>query len=289
MRRRASTAISFLLSLLPPFCSAEQPVTAVMSGLRGPVQSVLTEIFIYNDNGERAPGACERAIYDRTGYETELYEFDSQLVLRRHTVYTRNGTHLVNTETTNPFSKQRFVQRFNSVGALTQTDTYDSNGVLTTRTANGASVKTGRQSLLTTRSTDGSISTIEKFRDGSIKERTVKPDGTTVVHFHSRKLDWRQVTDSDNRSLEYIEEPSKGNYLRISSRYDEAGRENETASYDRSGKLLDETTFQYPYEDKNGNWTEQQIWIKTNSNSAKCHQVTHRTITYYENPLAGKK
>ena len=292
MSRRASFAITFLLLVFPLFCFGEQPAlvsTAVMSGLRGPVQSVLTEIFIYNDKGERALGPSTRTIYDRTGYETELFEFDSRGVLRRHTVYTRNGTHLVTMETTNPVSKQRSVQSFNSAGAITETDIYDSNGVLTAKTANGAPVNTEKRSFTTTRNTDGSISTVERFRGGSTKACTVKPDGIMVVHFHSRNGDWRQVTDSNDRSLEYIEEPSTGKYLRILSHYDKGGRESETVWYDRSGKLRGETTFQYPHEDKNGNWTEQQIWVKTNSTLAKRHQVTYRTITYYGNPLNGER
>jgi hypothetical protein len=38
---------------------------------------------------------------------------------------------------------------------------------------------------------------IERFGDGSSKERTFKSDGTTVVH--SRPVDWLQVTDANNR------------------------------------------------------------------------------------------
>ena len=283
MSQQASFAIGFLLALFPLFCAGEQPVPgseAVWSGLCGPVHIVLTEIFSYNDHGERTPGHSERAIYDRTGYETELYEFNSHGVLRQHTVYTWNSRHLVKTETTSPVSPQKSVQIFNSAGAVTETDTYDSHGILNAKTPNVA-VETERVSHSTTKSTDGSISTIEGFRDGSFKERTVRPDGTTVVHFHSPSVDWRQVTDSSKRSLDYIEEPSSGKYLRISSHYGKAGREEESDTYDRSGKLQSEVNFQYPEEDRNGNWTEQQIWAKSDSEAARLVQVTHRTVTYY--------
>jgi hypothetical protein len=136
-------------------------------------------------------------------------------------------------------SKHKSVQWFNPDGAVTETDTYD-NGVLTAKTANDASVKTEKPRISITRSTDGSISTIERFADDSSSERTVNPNGTTVVHFHSRQVDWREVTDANNRSLEYIEEPSMGQYLRISTistRYDKAEREAGTATYERSGEL----------------------------------------------------
>jgi hypothetical protein len=292
MSRWASFAIGFLLALFPLFCFGKQPAPgseAAMSGLRGPVQSVLTEIFIYRDSAERTPVMSERSIYDHTGYETELYKYDSRGVLRSHTVYTRDGTHLVKTETINPSSKDKSVQKFDSNSAVTESDTYDSNGVPTAQSSNNASAKTERSSVSRARSADGSASTFERFGDGSFKESTAKADGTTIAHFHSPNVDWRQVTDSYNRSLDYVEEPSGGKYLRISSRYDKAGRETENATYDRSGKLQGETTFQYPHEDKNGNWTEQQIWAETGSKAAQLLQVTHRTITYYRNPDNGER
>ena len=285
MPRQPSFAVG--LALLPLFCFGTQPVPgsdAAWSGLCGPVHIVFTEIFTYNDNGERSSGPSERAIYDRTGYETELYKFDSRGVLRLHTVYTRNGKHLVKTETTSPVSKQKSVQIFNSAGAVTETDNYDSTGTLIAKIANRASDETEKWSTSTTESAGGSISTLERFRDGSFQERTVRADGTTVVHFHSPGVDWRQVTDSHNRSLDYIEEPSTGKYLRISSQYEKDGREHETDSYDRSGKLLKQTTFQYPHEDLNGNWTEMQIWVKSDGKTAQLFQITHRAITYYSDP-----
>lgn len=79
-----------------------------------------------------------------------------------------------------------------------------------------------------------------------------------------------------------------GKYLRILSHYDKAGRETENDTYDRSGKLQGETTFQYPHGDEDGNWTEQQIWAKTDGKAAQLLQVTHRTISYYPNPDGGE-
>lgn len=279
----------------------EQPApgsTAAKSGLRGPVKSVLTESVIYGDNGEKKPGFSERFTYDLSGYETELYKYAFR-GLRSHAVYTRNDGHPVKTETTNPFSKQKSVQLYNSDGFVTETDTYDGNGVLTAKTANDSSVRKATSTVSTTRATDGSISTIERFADGSFKESTVKPDGTTVVHAHYRASpqpplflpvgdnvygDWYQTSDVNNRPLEFIEELPTGEYTRISTRYDKTGREIEHAAYDRSGKLTSETTFQYLQEDEHGNWLEQQIWGRTGSKPANLHQVTHRTITYYGNP-----
>lgn len=300
MPRQASFAVLILLSLFSQLCFGEQPKvvsTAAMSGLRGSVKSVLTEGFTYGDKGEKSSGFSEISIYDRVGYETERDEYDSR-GLRSQTSYTWNDGHLVKTETMNPFSKQKSVNLYNSEG-VTETDTYDRNGVLTAKTANYSSV-TREASTVSTRSVvGGGIATIERFEDGSLKESTVKPDGMNVIHAHYRASsqpplslpaadntygDWYQTSDASNRPLEFIEEPPTGEYRRWITRYDAAGREIETTTYNRSGELLDQTTFQYLHEDEQGNWLEQQIWDGTGSRPAKLYQVTHRTITYYANP-----
>lgn len=182
---------------------------------------------------------------------------------------------------------------------MTETDSYDSNGILTAKTANDSPVKKGKSTVSTTRARDGGISMIERFADGSFEESTVKPDGTRVVHAHYRASpqpplflpagddiygDWYQTSDANNRLLEFVEEPPTGDYRKISTRHDTAGREVATTTYDWSGKLLGETTFQYLHEDEHGNWLEQQIWAATDSKPAKLYQVTYRTITYYANP-----
>ena len=270
-----------------------------MRGLHGAVQSVSSESFIFTDDGQKISAPAERSIFDRTGYETEFYEYDPRGVLLFHTVFTRNGSHLVKAEITNPASMQKSVRLYNSEGSVTETDTYDANGTLTGKTVNDPSVGKEKATVSTKRMTDGSISTIEQSADGSFKESIVKPDGTTVVHAHYRASgqqqslpsgdnaygDWFQTSDESNRPLEYIEEPPTGRYLRTASRYDKGGQVIETDTYDRSEKLLGQTTFRYLREDENGNWTEQEIWSKTSSDSAKLRQVIHRTITYYGNLL----
>jgi gamma-glutamyl AIG2-like cyclotransferase len=290
-----------LLLLFSQFCFCERPTvvsTAAMSGLRGSVKSVFTEGFTYGDNDEMKPGLSVRSNYDRTGYETERYEYDSR-GLRSQTVYTWRDGHLVKTEIMNPFSKQKSVRLYSLEEALTETDSYDSNGILTAKTADDSSVKKEKSTVSTTRATDRGISTIERFADGSFKESTVKPDGTRVVHAHYRASpqpplflpvagniygEWYQTSNANNQTLEFVEGPPTGEYRRISTRYDTAGREVETTIYNRSGKLLGETTFHYLHEDEHGNWLEQQIWDGTESKPAKLYQVTHRTITYYANP-----
>ncbi len=307
LMRRRPFAFVFFVFLFSPFCFGQQPATgstAGTRGLRGAVQSVSTENFICNADGKEIPAHSDRSVYDRTGYETQFDEYDSLHRLRSHSEYTWNGSRLLKAEITNPFSKQKSVQLYNSEGVVTETDSYDGNGVLSARIVNDSALQKEKPVVSTKRATDGSISTIERSADGSFKESTVKPDGTVVIHAHYRASpqpplflpvgdnvydDWYQTSDANNRPLEFIEEPPTGEYRRFSSRYDKSGREIESATYDRFGKLLAETTFQYLQEDENGNWTEQEIWARTESNPARLHQVTYRTITYYGNPLDDKR
>jgi len=267
------------------------------------VYSVLTEMFVYRDKAEAVPSFSERIVYDPTGYEAESYRYDSRGALRSQTIYTWGGEHLVKMEVVNPFSKQRFVSLFNSDGAVTETDTYDGNGVLTAKTPNAFSVKKEETTtVLTVTNTDGTISTVERFADGSFNERTTKADGTTVLHMHHRRIetlagiplpplnekyygsyyDSYQTTDANNRPLESCSDSPQG-YSKTIYRYDGAGRETETATYDRLGTLVSQTTVKYPQEDTNGNWIEAQRWVQMGNKAAQLTQLSRRTITYYGN------
>jgi len=56
--------------------------------------------------------------------------------------------------------------------------------------------------------------------------------------------------------LEAIDD-APGIYIRTTFRYDDLGRDTETANYDRSGNLLHKIVMEYQ-EDENGNWIEQR-------------------------------
>jgi hypothetical protein len=304
MPDRLPCAMAILVLLFSHFCFGQQSAnrgTAAMRGLRGPVRSVLTESFVYREDGEKAPALSERSVYDSEGYEMESYFYDAKGELRSQTFYVRDGQHLVNMEVIiNPFSKQRLVQLLNSDGVLKETDTYDRNGILTAKTLNNSflnsryawSAQDVKATGSSTRVSDGGIVTTERYADNSFTERTLKPDGTTVVHSHYRASpleadiygDWYQASNAENRLVEHIEDSRQG-YMRGLYRYDKAGREMQTTVYDRSSKLLSETSFKYAREDANGNWIEMQIWewVPRTSNAAELRQLTHRTITYYAN------
>jgi len=82
--------------------------------------------------------------------------------------------------------------------------------------------------------------------------------------------------------LEAIDD-APGIYIRTTFRYDDLGRDTETANYDRSGKLLHKIVMEYQ-EDENGNWIEQREsdWDNTlEDKPPKLVVVSRRTIAYY--------
>lgn len=304
MALRSPLLVVFLSLLFSRFCCGQQTSAGNatnVTGLRGAVQSVSTETFLCRNNSDEIRVASERSFYNHAGDETDVYRYDRRGVLFSHTVFTRNASHLVKAETMHLPSMNTSVELYNADGFLIDVSTYDDHGTLIAKTVNDLSGQKEKPTASLKKATDGSISTIDRSADGSFKETTMKPDGTTVTHAHYRASaepplflplgnsygDWYQTSDANHRSLEFIEDAPTGEYLKISTEYDKSGRQLKSAAFDRSGKLLSETTFRYPQEDESGNWTEQQIWYKTNSNSEMCHQVTHRTITYYRNSLDG--
>jgi hypothetical protein len=258
--------------LLVQLCTGKQlanVTTTEVRGLRGAVHTVLEKTFVYGDDGNKSPGVSRRFTYDRSGYEVESNLYDSRGALRSQRL-----CRPINNETG---AAGKHV--YHCTGAGTTTITNDSQGHV-------------KPTVSTVKLPDGSVTTIESFPDGSFRERTVRPDGTVLTHAHFREPsaasannygDWYQTVDASNRPLEYIEDTRNG-YMRSLTRYDTAGRGGDIRNYDRSGKLLGQSTFKYLLDDAYGNWTEFQIWVlMAGEREAKLHQVTRRTITYYGN------
>jgi hypothetical protein len=80
------------------FCFGQQPAscsTAAIRGLRRPVCTVLTENFVYREDGEKEPAFSEHSIYDSDGYAIESDFYDAKDEPRSQAFYVRNGQHLV--------------------------------------------------------------------------------------------------------------------------------------------------------------------------------------------------
>ena len=82
--------------------------------------------------------------------------------------------------------------------------------------------------------------------------------------------------------LEAIEE-SPSYYVRVTYRYDKAGRRIEITNYDRTGKLLGKVSTEYQ-DDQLGNWIEQKetLWeAPSEPPQSKIVSISRRTINYY--------
>ena len=106
---------------------------AIAVGLKGPVHTVLTEEFS-DENGlpyQSRGSAFE--IYDRQGYQLEVYRYNSDGFLWVHTIISRNGQRILKSQTTGaaPFANTSVQNFFDADGKVIETDTYNANGDLT--------------------------------------------------------------------------------------------------------------------------------------------------------------
>jgi YD repeat-containing protein len=166
--------LSAVLLFCPRFCFAQQPAKnneATMAGLRGPVRSVLTENFNYQDNSQGKPAESALAIYDPEEFLLEEYRYEPDGSLRSHIKYTRKGWQVYRTETTSVVDSENrtFVQSFNSAGLVTGTETYDGSGSLISKTKNdfpstsaGATVSTLQEA-----NGEGAVSTTETIDEST--------------------------------------------------------------------------------------------------------------------------
>ena len=122
--------------------------------------------------------------------------------------------------------------------------------------------------------------------DGSFTQTESKADGTTIQHnyFAPIKTHDYLIMNQEHRLIEEIQE-SPSDYSKTTFRYDGFGRQIETASYDRSGKLVSKDTTEYRY-DNYENWIEQkqsQWQAASGPKPAQSRTVSMytRTITYY--------
>src|ERR1700693_2323585 len=94
--------------------------------------------------------------------------------------------------------------------------------------------------------------------DGSFTQTESKPDGSTVQHnyFAPIKTHDYLIMNQEHRLIREILD-SPADYYKTTFRYDGFGRQIETASYDRSGKLVSKDTTEYR-NDNYENWIEQK-------------------------------
>jgi hypothetical protein len=93
LRPNCSALILILLVRLP---SWSQEATAV--GLKGLVHTVRTEEFS-DENGEsRESRGSTLEVYDRHGYQLEIYRYKPDVSLWVHSIFSRNGERILKTQ-----------------------------------------------------------------------------------------------------------------------------------------------------------------------------------------------
>src|SRR5205085_7068596 len=94
--------------------------------------------------------------------------------------------------------------------------------------------------------------------DGSFTQTESKADGTTIQHDYFAPFKTRDflIMNQEHRLTEQTWESPSG-YQKTTFRYDEFGRQIESATYDRSGKLVGKDTTEYRDDDYD-NWIEQK-------------------------------
>jgi len=132
--RTAFLALVVIVVLRMPAQSQE----ATVVGLKGPVHTVLTEEFNDADGAPNRSTGSTFDIYDRQGYQLELYRYKPDGSLWVHTIFDRNGTQIFRSQTigTAPFENSLVRSFFDAEGHVIETDTYDGDGNLLKKSKN---------------------------------------------------------------------------------------------------------------------------------------------------------
>jgi len=123
--------LALILPLLAPLPSWPQEATAV--GLKGLVHTVLTEEFDDEKDIPLQSGGSSYEVYDRHGYQLELYRYKPDGSLWVHTIISRNGEQIFKSQTTGtaPFENFSVQNVFDADGRVIEIDTYNADGGLT--------------------------------------------------------------------------------------------------------------------------------------------------------------
>jgi hypothetical protein len=104
-------------------------------GLKGQVHTVFTEESTAEDALHREPTGSTLDVYDPAGYQLEFFRYKPDGSLWAHTVYDRKGPQTIRVEVTGtaPFESHSEQNVFDAEGHVVETDIYDANGVLVSK------------------------------------------------------------------------------------------------------------------------------------------------------------
>ena len=111
---------------------------ALVDGLKGHVQTVLTEKFRSEDGIDQEPNGSTLDVYDPKGYKLESFRYKPDGSLWEHIVFYRNGPQVFRVDVTGtaPYESHSEQNIYDSEGQVVESDIYNANGLLVSKTTN---------------------------------------------------------------------------------------------------------------------------------------------------------
>lgn len=189
---------ALILILVIQLSSWSQEAIAV--GLKGPVHTVLSEEFSDENGLPYQSRGSTFEIYDRQGYQLEVYRYNSDGFLWVHTIISRNGQQILKSQTTGtaPFANSSVQNFFDADGKVIETDTYNATGVLAQKSTSEFLER--RPESTTYRSTESNADGRENTRE--VVETTDSKTGIThqIAMMNGKpETDWVIQRDENGR------------------------------------------------------------------------------------------
>jgi hypothetical protein len=201
---------------------------AAAVGLKGKIHIVSTEEFRSEDGVRREVTGSTIDVYDPNGYQLEFFRYKPDGSLWTHTVYIRNGWQIFKTQTTGtpPFRDGSTQNVFDAEGRAIETDTYDENGDLVSKSTNDLVEKQGNTTVYqrTETSASGSASRTEvsdttDLQSGvthQVETRDWKPDTDWVIQRNADGTEKDKIVYADGS---YNERERRADGTTVEDRY----------------------------------------------------------------------
>lgn len=222
---------------------------ALAVGLKGPVHTVLAEEFKSDDGVHREAMGSTLDIYDSKGYQLEFFRYKPDGSLWAHMVYSRDGSRIFKIQATGipPFRSSSTQNVFDAEGHVIETDTYDQNGTLISKSTNDLVQQHGDSATYLRRETsaDGADSTAEinettdpqRGITRQVQTKDGKPDTDWVIQ---RNADGKPVKDKIvYADGSYNERERRADGTTVEDRYSAATKSHTYQTSDAHGNLIE--------------------------------------------------
>jgi hypothetical protein len=221
---------------------------AVAVGLKEKVHTVSTEEFRSDDDVHRELTGSTVDVYDPNGYQLEFFRYKPDGSLWAHTVYIRNGWQIFKMQTTGtpPFRGGSTQNIFDAEGHAIETDTYDENGVLVSKSTNDLVQKQGNTTVYqcTETSANWSVSTTEVSDTTDpqtgvthqVETRDGKPDTDWVIQRNADGTKKDKIVYADGS---YNEREHRADGTTVEDRYSARTKSHTYQKSDAQGHLIE--------------------------------------------------